>query len=410
MRSRQSILSITHILDILIPVYVFSIIAFSAYTSTKRIFDVFTILLLGLLVIYFLKERVFIPKQDTFILFSLLFVAFCFLSALWSTDSSRSLSKAESLVELVLSTIGIYLYLIKEKSSKRMLSYIFKAMILVAVYVLLYYNVNYIPKLLSVGRVGQEINNVNLIGQCSAIGFIGAIYLFQSTNKKMWLWTMPITLIVALGTGSRKALLYIAIGSVMIAIAKYDWRKVFKYLIIGAFVVAIFNFLLNKIDYFWVIKERMDHLFNFISGEGALDRSITGRNLMIELGWEQFRQNPILGVGINNSTSFLAAEGVRNDYYTHNNFVELLSTVGIIGFSIFYIRHIVCLIGLAKRIKYNDACLYALILLTTSFLMDYGSVSYYNKFHWFMLMLEFAILYQSKCQPDDEYSIDGEFI
>ena len=414
MRAKTSILSITHILDIFIPVYVFSIIAFSAYTSTKIIFDICTVLLLGLLVVYFVRRHIIFPKQDIFIIFSLLFVVFCFLSALWSTDSWRSLSKAESLVELVFSTIGIYLYLIKEKNAERILRSVFITMILVSVYVLLYYNVDYVPKLLSVGRVGQEINNVNVIGQCSAIGFIGAIYLFQTTKKKIWLWTMPLSLIVALGTGSRKAFLYIAISTIMIAIAKYDWRKVFKYLFLGGILIGVFYFLLNRIEYFWVIKVRMEHLFNFIAGEGALDRSITGRNWMIELGWEQFKNNPFLGVGINNSTSFLTAEGVRANQYTHNNFIELLSTVGIFGFSIYYFRHIFCLIGLVKielkkTVKRNEACLYALILLITSFLMDYGSVSYYSKFSWFMLMLEFAILYQAKIkQPVPPLTRNGE--
>lgn len=67
-------------------------------------------------------------------------------------------------------------------------------------------------------------------------------------------------------------------------------------------------------------------------------------------------------------------------YYLHNNYVEKLACLGLVGIVIYYSIFIYALYYLLKNIKYRDSeyniCL---ILLIINLIIDYGVVSYYDK-------------------------------
>ena len=117
------------------------------------------------------------------------------------------------------------------------------------------------------------------------------------------------------------------------------------------------------------------------------------RELYIQAGWKQFLKTPILGIGIGN-TSQITMAATGHSTYLHNNFIELLASGGIIGFGIYYgiiLYLIIKLIPFAlKKESVSDACLIVLIVHTIA---DYGTVSYYTKGTYFILVLCFLQVY-----------------
>ena len=104
-----------------------------------------------------------------------------------------------------------------------------------------------------------------------------------------------------------------------------------------------------------------------------------------------------MGIG---NTSQISMAVTGHSTYLHNNFVELLASGGIIGFGIYYGIILYLIIKLTpfalKKDSFSDACLVILIVHTIA---DYGTVSYYNKGTYFILVgcfLQVYINYKSK--------------
>lgn len=61
---------------------------------------------------------------------------------------------------------------------------------------------------------------------------------------------------------------------------------------------------------------------------------------MMETAWKMFSQKPILGWGWN-AFAILAGYG----YYCHNNYLEIMVSMGIVGFLIYYAMPMTLLAG-----------------------------------------------------------------
>jgi len=102
------------------------------------------------------------------------------------------------------------------------------------------------------------------------------------------------------------------------------------------------------------------------------------RRYFIELGWNYFMQNPLFGYGIDNFR--LVART-----YSHNNYIELLFSVGLIGTTLFYSIYYYLL----KKIKAIKENYLKIIFFTYIFILlvaDLAQVSYGNKFTLYILV------------------------
>ena len=59
------------------------------------------------------------------------------------------------------------------------------------------------------------------------------------------------------------------------------------------------------------------------TGTGG-DSSAIVRMALVDIGWDLFHQSPIIGVGINNPAVYTYSIFGRENYYLHNNYIELL--------------------------------------------------------------------------------------
>ena len=136
----------------------------------------------------------------------------------------------------------------------------------------------------------------------------------------------------------------------------------------------------------------MGYLIDALQGRGEKGSSAVLRAQMIRIGWNSFKQHPLLGIGYG-CPHLLASREMNFDTYLHNNYIELLAGGGIIGFSIFYSIYIYLFYKLHQyhSIKHygNGICTILLVLIL---FMDFGQVSCYSKETYFYFMIFFLLV------------------
>ena len=187
---------------------------------------------------------------------------------------------------------------------------------------------------------------------------------------------------VSLGTGSRKVIVLVVLGILLLFISNKSTklkksRKIGKYIFIVMMLFAIVY--IASLPIFSGVFSRMQSLMNFFTGNGEVDYSTILRHKYIKAGLNQFLETPVLGIGINNS-QYITLKVSSFATYLHNNYIELLACTGVIGFCLYYILFVYLIIKLLKLIKTeNKMATISLIVLIIMLILDYGMVSYYSK-------------------------------
>jgi transposase InsO family protein len=140
-------------------------------------------------------------------------------------------------------------------------------------------------------------------------------------------------------TGGRKYLLVPFIFFLLLLILK-NWTTnklrlviyLFLYLLVVLFAVWA---VINIPALYYSVGVRFEGLMSFFEGNLANpDASTAVRYMMIDNGWHWFLRQPILGYGLN-SFAFMFSP-ILYDVYAHNNYIELLVDLGILGFLAYY--------------------------------------------------------------------------
>ena len=138
-----------------------------------------------------------------------------------------------------------------------------------------------------------------------------------------------------------------------------------------------------------IVGYRLKGLFDIFSSFSSADASTTTRIEFVKIGFDIFLKNPLLGIGLNNY-SYVAYNNysIWGQVYAHNNYVELLSDFGIVGFVLYYwiiIKSIIKLNETYKLVKFDkNVKLFRLLclLLTMSIvilIIDFSQITYYNE-------------------------------
>jgi len=93
---------------------------------------------------------------------------------------------------------------------------------------------------------------------------------------------------------------------------------------------------------------------------------------MIQEGLRGWLKSPIFGHGID-SFRYFSQYGT----YSHNNYVELLYSTGIIGTSVYYGYSLILTYKLFKSKSANNIKWLLVMLCIAIFFYDYGAISYY---------------------------------
>lgn len=304
-----------------------------------------------------------------------LWIIYSFFTGEYISNSASSI--VDSVLLNILILICLLYYLISERRIERFLNIIVYSTTFFAVMYLITspidsYGTTSMGGITGVWRTAA--------GYYTCYAGVIALFIYSSLNKKK---TMLLCTIVCMGcavfTGSRKVLIQIAITIFLYIILQDNVKKKIKTLAIVIFIGMILLVIASQIPFF---QEFYGERFLAIFDENIVDSSVAGRNYLKDTAIQLFIQRPIGGNGVDAVRYYLELIGYRWATYSHNNYVEILSSYGIIGILLYYYYIIKTVIKGYRYKKYSKNIKLFIILLITYLIMDIGSVSYYMRMYF----------------------------
>jgi len=180
------------------------------------------------------------------------------------------------------------------------------------------------------------LKNPNDFGYYSLLAIVGLTYFWGKTNKQKIkiLLTIPAVLfaIAIVLSGSRKAflgLLFYLLTWLFFCYRIYIFKRISTILLVLAILIGSY-FL---VEYTWRSTRLGARLGQMLETETFLGDKRTG---MYEEGIQFFLDNPIFGIGLNNYRNYS-----RYSAYSHSDYIEVLSTTGIVGFLLYFSIYLV---------------------------------------------------------------------
>lgn len=361
---------------------------FLSYIIVENKFEIyiFMSLTMVLLLVYTVENKGIVKIYFTiYHIHLLLFCLFCYLSSTWAVYKDLAIGKGNTLLEILLLTTAVFYCANRENAVDFLLKAVMWGGFCVSFYVIFYYGAGGIFNVFREHvRIDSTLINANSLGICSAYSLLISLYYIIYDKTHLWNIVMIPSIIMLAASGSRKAILMVIGGTlILFTLKNIDRRNVVRgmlRIVLAVLLILIVFIFLSRLSIFEEVKIRMAGMLSTILGRGAADSSTVTRLRLIEIGMDVFKEHPFIGLGIDN-TSILAA-GIFNkeSYYLHNNFVEMLANGGIVGFALYYFFYVYVLGGMIKYRDFNDKeyniCLTLLLLVL---IMDYGVVSYLNK-------------------------------
>lgn len=250
------------------------------------------------------------------------------------------------------------------------------------------------------GRYMLKVNE-NVVGMSAGYLFGFVLYAAKKAKWRKISWDVMavVLLVVVLLTGSRKSLIMVALFVVAFFLfwtpEKGSVDMLLRIIGVVALIAAAVLIIMNVDVFYEAVGKRLESLITYwLTGEET-DASAITRTNMINIALELFFNiNPMFGIGLNN---FKYVSGYMT--YSHNNYVELLCSLGIMGILVYYGPMIYFTIRafILWRKRVPGAIL-PLTILLLQFVNDFGQVSYYSfSIHIFLgIAIGYVYLMQRK--------------
>ena len=182
----------------------------------------------------------------------------------------------------------------------------------------------------------------------------------------------------------------------MVKLIKYrkNFIKIISFTLVGIIIlIATYKILIINESLYKLIGNRIENIVETIlyanDTKTSQDASLEERTLLKQLAIKAFNEKPILGWGINNFSNY-SENNLGPFLYAHCNYLELLSSLGIVGTFIYYIGYIYIIIKALKKVKKNDTfSIYILSFMIMNLISDYETVNYY-RVQYILLYVLFA--------------------
>lgn len=250
---------------------------------------------------------------------------------------------------------------------------------------------------------GVEIN-VNQVSPDIAFATLLLIYKMKDCRKRLqtgiYVGIMVLFITMICYLGSRVSLIVI-VGGIMLSALTGSYRKIFKNCLVAIALVILIFILVMKVPFLYdAIGNRIEDTINLFMGNKYVSENQKSDSLRMQLiknGWDMFKKRPLWGYGSGNYAS-LNKQYYDLKYYSHNNYIELLVNLGIVGVIVYYSFHIRMLwdvfrIKIIKRSGYiNLAGQMVLCMLV----LDITYVTYNVMNMWMYLLIGYLALYLEK--------------
>lgn len=319
-----------------------------------------------------------------YILWNCMFISMCMISLLWSKDIKQSIIQTRIMVECAI--VGNLIISFIDDKNKML--FIYNSFVIAGISLLIRLIITVPMSTWGSGRIATEALNSNTIGMYLAISILFAIQLIKCTNNKKYIFIVITFSIVILLTGSRKAFFMLLAGMFILYYlnsSKISY-KLMIILIMSIMIIISYNLIMDIPDLYNVLGIRIEEMINTFTGRGSIDYSTRERLSMIKVGMQLFKENPLIGYGIG---SYSEISGFWK--YAHNNYIELLVGVGLIGTIIYYSIYVYIVIKLLfKRKEYEFNVLIALVPIVL--IMDFALVSYSDEVYQLLIAISMAAI------------------
>ena len=241
-----------------------------------------------------------------------------------------------------------------------------------AVVCALYFLFNELPKLSStLMRIGDSMSgDVNTVSSNMGVICMLLAFVFYIERNKFCLIMFVVLSAFSLLTGSKSALIYLLTALIFFTIVSSGKRRL-RMILIAIIGVSVALYVIFNVKMFYgIIGYRgQDMIFQmFGAGKGHYSYSTQQRQMMIREGFELFLRNPIFGGGGN----YFGAMTKTNYFYSHNNLIELLCNMGLVGAGIYYVPLINNFrVGLKNLKSRNALAILLVYILGTTFVTDW---------------------------------------
>lgn len=353
-------------------IYVVSLYVFTYLPFYNLISNAIAIVLISLI---WIKKTVFSKKihYNTYFIIIFIFILFGLSTSFKSLDIEVATSKLITLTSLAILSFSLYNHF-QETYSQNVVSLSFITSGLIAVlYIFMTSDFS------DLGRFGNQLGNVNAIGLILTISAVFSFYSGLSSKNKVYLIFAIILSIFVLLTGSRKSLILLVFSIASLALLmSTNVKRFFKFSSLSALIMIIIFYLINNNQFFYnIIGTRFEDLIDLLFNRSLVDdESIIVRQDMIVNGIQWFKQNPLIGFGLDNYRILYGS--LRGEYtYSHNNFVEILVSSGIIGFIIYHLSLLIVLYHGFKNRSSNNI-INPLLVLTIGVILLSPSLVFYD--------------------------------
>lgn len=250
-------------------------------------------------------------------------------------------------------------------------------------------------------------NNANSFGLAAA-GMM-SFFLYgnmKRDNSNILYHIFAVALMIAgLLSGSRKTMISIIIyfiGPYLFNERKNARKTLGRLVVIVVLMFAAYEMIMNVGVLYNTIGKRVEALLGFLFREEAADGSVASRMNMTALASNICKEHPILGIGANNFKYY-----TYYNTYSHNGYMEILCSFGIVGLIIYYFPILTMLISGYKSWKQTiEDAIFPICILVTFFLCEIGLVSYFDYQNYCFLGIAAGLIFNMKKQ--DVSSLEQE--
>jgi len=302
------------------------------------------------------------------------FMVYSFFSLTWAIDFSRGLARFFHIIVSGIFFLVMVHSLSRSSSLKALrLGVIFGSMFAFGTSIVEYSRNPFQYRL--AGAAG----NANVLALLLMIAFLILINPLMKPTLLTWIYGVVILTYATVFTGSRKTLIIWPLILIYIGLRNAEKRSLRSRVNTIIMVLAIFIALLLFGEPVLNHVTEITSVNRLIDAFGGEEASAKIRSIMIREGIELWKTRPLIGFGPD-QFSYHSMFGT----YSHNNYVELLSTSGIIGTILYYSLYLLLFMR-AIKISDREQKYYTIISLVFLLFLDFFLISYYVKYLWLFL-------------------------
>lgn len=278
------------------------------------------------------------------------FILFALASAFWSISQSGTMT----LIRILLKEFVICVILASHYNSSdrtyRAIKVIYYSLIAVVTYVSIFTPIEDWTS----AMLGKDfgIDTVRYAVRTSLCAVL-AVYLFIISKNRIHLIVGFTTLILSLITAKRTGVFFFAIAVLIYyLVLQPNASRRIKTLVIFAIVVVVAFQIIDSVPILSItIGQRLEDFAGTIFGGQTIDTSTIQRSILMEYAFALFKQNPVFGSGLNALRAYLGTVNYEHITYAHNNYLEIASGLGIVGFLLYYVMYWYGISGCNKLLK-----------------------------------------------------------